>query len=195
MSSEITDLLIKWGDGDQLALEALVPLVEAELRRLAHYYMGKERPGHVLETEALVNEAYLRLVVQNRVNWQNRAQFFGIAAQLMRWILSNYGRDQRRLRRGGGALRVSLSDVALVSNARLEEVLAIDEALERLAAYDPPDSERMCRVVEMRFFVGMSVEEVAEVLSVSTSTVNRDWKFAKGWLARAIGGDVTEADA
>src|ERR1044072_3658225 len=109
MSSKTTDLLIKWGDGDQLALEALVPLVEAELRRLAHYYMGKERPGHVLETEALVNEAYLRLVVQNRVNWQNRAKFFGIAAQLMRWMLSNYGRDQRRLRRGGGALRVSLS--------------------------------------------------------------------------------------
>ena len=195
MSSEITDLLISWGDGDQSALEALAPLVEAELRRLAHSFMGRERPGHILETTALVNEAYLRLVRQNKVRWQNRAHFFGIAGQMMRRILSNYARDQRRLRRGGGAIRVSLSDAAPVSHARLEEVLAIDEALKGLAAYDPPDGERMCRVVEMRFFGGLNVEEVAEVLRVSTSTVNRDWKFAKGWLARAMGGGATEGDA
>ncbi|MET0621349.1 MAG: ECF-type sigma factor [Pyrinomonadaceae bacterium] len=195
MTSEVTDLLIKWSDGDQTALEALAPLVEVELRRLAHHFMGGERPGHILDTMGLVNEAYLRLVKQNRVRWQNRAHFFGIAGQMMRRILSNYARDQRRLRRGGGALRVSLSEVALVTHARLEEVLAIDEALARLAAYDPPDGERMCQVVEMRFFGGLSVEEVAEVLRVSVSTVNRDWKFAKGWLARAIGGGAPETDA
>jgi RNA polymerase sigma factor (TIGR02999 family) len=195
MSSEVTDLLIKWSDGDQTALEALAPLVEAELRRRAHFFLGRERPGHLLDTMGLVNEAYLQLVKQNRVRWQNRAHFYGIAAQMMRRILSNYARDQRRLKRGGGAIMVSLSEVALASHARLEEVLAIDEALERLAAYDPPDGERMCRVVEMRFFSGLSVEEVAEVLSVSVSTVNRDWKFAKGWLARAIGGGAPETDA
>jgi RNA polymerase sigma-70 factor (ECF subfamily) len=195
MSSEITDLLINWSNGDQAALEALAPLVEAELRRRAHFFLGRERPGHILDTMGLVNEAYLQLVKQNRVRWQNRAHFYGIAAQMMRRILSNYARDQRRLKRGGGALKVSLSEVALVSHARLDEVLAIDDALERLAAYDPPDGERMCRMVEMRFFGGLSVEEVAEVLRVSPSTVNRDWKFAKGWLARAMGGGPPETDA
>jgi RNA polymerase sigma factor (TIGR02999 family) len=195
MPSEVTDLLIKWSDGDQTALEALAPLVEVELRRRAHYFLGRERPGHILDTMGLVNEAYLRLVKQDRVRWQNRAHFFGIAAQMMRRILSNYAREQRRLRRGGGALRVSLSEVALVTHARLEEVLAIDEALERLAAYDPPEGERMCRVVEMRFFGGLSVEEVAEALHVSVSTVNRDWKFAKGWLARALDDGAPETDA
>ena len=191
MASEITDLLISWSDGDPAALDALAPLVEAELRRLAHSFMGKERPGHILETTALVNEAYIRLVKQNRVRWQNRAHFFGIAGQMMRRILSNYARDQRRLRRGGGAIRVSLSEVALVSNARLEEVLAIDEALEGLAAIDP----QLSRMVEMRYFGGLSVKEAAEVLNVSTSKVNRDWKFARAWLARAMGVVVAETDA
>jgi RNA polymerase sigma factor (TIGR02999 family) len=191
MASEITDLLISWGDGDQSALEALAPLVEAELHRLAHSFMGRERPGHILETTALVNEAYIRLVKQDRVRWQNRAHFFGIAGQMMRRILSNYARDQRRLRRGGGALRVSLSDVAPVSPARLEEVLAIDEALEGLAAVDP----QLSRMVEMRYFGGLSVKEAAEVLNVSTAKVNRDWKFARAWLARAMGAVVAETDA
>jgi RNA polymerase sigma factor (TIGR02999 family) len=194
MSSEITDLLVRWREGDQSALEALAPLVEAELRRLAHSFMGRERPGHLLETTALVNEAFIRLVKQDRVRWQNRAHFFGIAGQMMRRVLSNYARDQRRLRRGGGALRVSLSDAALVSHARLEEVLAIDEALRSLSEIKP-NGERMSRVVEMRFFGGLSVEEVAEVLGVSPSTVNLDWKFAKGWLAHEIGSGATEADA
>ena len=191
MASEITDLLIRWGDGDQAALEALAPLVEADLRRLAHSFMGRERPGHILETTALVSEAYLRLLRQNRVHWQNRSHFFGIAGRMMRRILSNYARDQRRLRRGGGAVRVSLADDALVTHPRLEEVLAVDEALEGLAAEDP----QLCLLVEMRYFFGMSVEETAEVLGVSTSTVNRDWKFAKGWLARAMGGGQAEGDA
>ena len=194
MASEITDLLISWGDGDQSALEALAPLVEGELRRLAHSFMGRERPGHILETTALVNEAYIRLVKQNRVRWQNRAHFFGIAGQMMRRILSNSARDQRRLMRGGGALRVSLSDAALVSRPRLEELIAIDEALDSLAQF-PAEGERKCRVVEMRFFGGLSVKEVAEVLGVSTATVNRDWEFAQAWLARAISGHADgEAD-
>ena len=185
MPSEITDLLNNWRSGDPSAMESLAPLIEAELRRLAHYYMGKERPGHILETTALVNEAYLRLV-QQKTPWQNRAQFFGIAASMMRRILCNYARDQRRLRRGGGALRVSLSDIPLASHPRLEEVLVVDEALRALAEVTP-NGERMSRVVELRFFGGLSVEEMAEVLGVSTSTVNLDWKFAKGWLARRIG--------
>lgn len=192
MASEITDLLIRWGDGDQAALETLAPLVEADLRRLAHSFMGRERPGHILETTALVSEAYLRLLRQNRVHWQNRSHFFGIAGRMMRRILSNYGRDQRRLRRGGGAVRVSLAEDALVTHPRLEEVMAVDEALEGLAAVD----QQLCLLVEMRYFFGLSVEETAEVLGVSTSTVNRDWKLAKGWLARAMRGEGgTEDDA
>ena len=192
MPSEITGLLNNWRSGDPTAMESLAPLIEAELRRLAHYYMGKERPGHILETTALVNEAYLRLV-QQKNPWQNRAHFFGIAASMMRRILCNYARDQRRLRRGGGALQVSLSDLPLASHPRLEEVLAVDEALGALAEVTP-NGERMSRMVELRFFGGLSVEEMAEVLGVSTSTVNLDWKFAKGWLARRIGG-AAQGDA
>jgi RNA polymerase sigma factor (TIGR02999 family) len=182
-SPEITELLTKWRDGDRAALEDLVPLVERELHRLAHAFMNRERPGHILETTALVNEAFIRLVNQDRVQWQNRAHFFGIAGQMMRRILSNYARDQRRLRRGGGALQVSLSEVAMISPVKLEEVLAIDEALEKLAAID----EQMSRMIEMRYYGGLSVKETAEVLKVSTAKVNRDCKFARAWLAEAIG--------
>lgn len=180
---EITELLINWCDGDQTALEALAPLVERELRRLAHSFMRKEHPGHILETAALVNEAFIGLVNQDRVRWQNRAHFFGIAGQIMRRILSNYARDQRRLKRGGGAIQVSLSDVAMISPVKLEEVLAIDEALGRLALID----EKMSRMIEMRYYGGLSVKETAEVLSVSTAKVNRDCKFARAWLAREMG--------
>jgi len=191
MASEITDLLIRWSDGDPEALEALAPLVEADLRRLAHSFMGRERPGHILETTALVSEAYLRLLRQDRVRWQNRAHFFGIAGQMMRRILTNYARDQRRLRRGGGAQRVSLADDAIVTHPKLEEVLAVSEALDELAAFD----EQLRLLVVMRYFFGMSVEETAEVLGVSASTVNRDWKEAKARLARAIAGRPAEGDA
>ena len=191
MASEITDLLIRWGEGDRDALEALAPLVEADLRRLAHSFMGRERPGHILETTALVSEAYLRLLRQDRVRWQNRAHFFGIAGQMMRRILTNYARDQRRLRRGGGAQRVSLAEDALVSHPKLEEALAVNEALEGLAAVD----EQLHTLVVMRYFFGMSVEETAEVLGISASTVNRDWKEAKARLARAIAGRPPEGDA
>ena len=181
-TSEITGLLIDWSNGDKSALEKLLPLVESELRRLAHSYMRRENPDHTLQTTALVNEAYLKLVDQNKTHWQNRAHFFGIAAQIMRRILLNYARDQHRAKRGGNAVQVSLSQAAIVSPEKSSELLALDEALKRLAEVD----ERKSRVVELRYFGGLDVEETAEVLRVSPITVMRDWKFAKAWLAREI---------
>jgi RNA polymerase sigma-70 factor (ECF subfamily) len=179
---EITGLLIQWCDGDQTALEKLMPLVERELHRLAHYYMHQERPGHTLQTTALVNEAFLRLIDQKRVRWQNRAHFFGISAQIMRRILLNYARDQKRDKRGGGAIQVSLSNAALISVEKSDELLALDEALNRLALID----ERKSQVVELRHYGGLTVEETAEVLKVSAITVQRDWDFAKAWLEREL---------
>ena len=181
-SSEITGLLVDWSNGDRDALEKLLPLVETELRRLAHSYMRRENPDHTLQTTALVNEAYLKLVDQNKTRWQNRAHFFGIAARIMRRILLNYARDQHRAKRGGKAIQVSLSDASVVSLERTEELLALDEALQRLALVD----ERKSQVVELRYFGGLDVEETAEVLHVSPITVMRDWKFAKAWLLREI---------
>jgi len=182
-SSEVTGLLIDWCNGDQTALERLVPLVEKELHRLAHHYMQREHPGHTLQTTALVNEAFLRLMDQKRVRWQNRAHFFGIAAQIMRRILLNYARDQRRAKRGGGAIQVSLSEAEIMPAEKSVELIALDEALNRLAHID----ERKSKVVELRYFGGLSVEETAEVLKVSPITVLRDWNMAKAWLAREIG--------
>lgn len=181
-ASEITGLLIDWCNGDQTALDKLMPLVERELHRIASRYMRREDPAHTLETTALVNEAYLRLIDQKNVHWQNRAHFFGIAAQIMRRILLNYARDRHRAKRGGRAIQVSLSEVAMMSDEKSSELIALDEALTRLAAID----ERKCRVVEFRYFGGLSVEETAEVLKVSPITVMRDWKMAKAWLAREI---------
>lgn len=163
-------------------MERLIPLVEKELHRLAHRYMRQENDGHTLQTTALINETFLRLVDQNRVKWQNRAHFYGIAAQIMRRVLLNYARDRKRNKRGGGAVRVSLSEVNLMSEEDSVELLALDEALERLAAID----ERKSRVVELRYFGGLSVKETAEVLEVSLVTVARDWDMAKAWLAREI---------
>lgn len=180
--SEITELLVCWSNGDHAALERLIPLVEKELHRLAHRYMRQENDGHTLQTTALINETFLRLVDQNRVKWQNRAHFYGIAAQIMRRVLLNYARDRKRNKRGGGAVRVSLSEVNLMSEEDSVELLALDEALERLAAID----ERKSRVVELRYFGGLSVKETAEVLEVSLVTVARDWDMAKAWLAREI---------
>ena len=183
-TSEITSLLIDWSKGDRIALEKLLPLVEKELHRLAHFQMRRLKPGNTFQTTALINETYLRLINQNRVEWQNRAHFFGIAAKLMRRILLNYARDQRRQKRGGGtAVHVTLCDEAIVSPDKTEELLAIDEALQKLADLD----ERKCRVVELRFFGGLNIEEIAEVLKVSTVTVSRDWNMARAWLAREIG--------
>lgn len=180
--SEITDLLVRWGNGDQAALEKLAPLVERKLHELAHYYMLRESPGHTLQTSALVNEAYLRLIDQKRVRWQNRAHFYGIAARMMRRVLLNHARDQKRAKRGGGAIHVSLSVADVVSDERAVELVALDDALNRLAQID----ERKSRVVELRYFGGLSVEETAEVLKVSPITVTRDWNMARAWLAREI---------
>jgi RNA polymerase sigma-70 factor (ECF subfamily) len=180
--SDITRLLIAWSEGDRAALESLLPLIERELHRIARRYMRREDPGHTLQTTALVNEAFFRLIDQTRVRWQNRAHFFAISAQIMRRILLNYARDRRRAKRGGGAVQVSLSEVAVVGEERSVELIELDEAMGRLASFD----ERKCRVVELRYFGGLSVEETAEVLGVSAVTVERDWKAAKAWLKREM---------
>jgi RNA polymerase sigma-70 factor, ECF subfamily len=177
-SSEITGLLVDWSNGDLAALERLLPLVEKDLRRIAHVHMRRENRNHTLQTTALVNEAYLRLIDQKKTRWQNRAHFFAISATIMRRVLLNYARDQRRAKRGGKAVHVSLSEAAIVSLERAEELILLDEALERLAALDP----RKARVVELRYFGGLEMDEIAEVLKVSSITVMRDWKFAKAWL-------------
>lgn len=184
-ASEITGLLVDWGNGDQAALDRLLPLVEQELHRLAHSYMRRENPDHTLQTTALVNEAYLKLIDQKKTRWQNRAHFFAIAAKIMRRILLNYARDQHRQKRGGKAVQVSLSEVSLLSMGRPEELIALDEALERLAAVD----ERKARVVELKYFGGLETDEIAEVLKVSEITVLRDWRFARAWLLREIQND------
>ncbi|HKS42807.1 MAG TPA: sigma-70 family RNA polymerase sigma factor [Blastocatellia bacterium] len=181
-SSEVTGLLIEWCNGDQSALERLIPLVEKELHRLAHHYMRREHTGHTLQTTALINEAFLRLMDQNRTRWQSRAHFYAIAAQIMRRILLNYARDQKRIKRGGGVIQISLSSVEVMSPEKSIELITLDEALNRLALVD----ERKSRVVELRYFGGLSVEETAEVLNVSQITVLRDWNMAKAWLAREI---------
>lgn len=180
--SEITGLLVDWSNGNKEALDRLLPLVEKELHRLAHSYMRRENPDHTLQTTALVNEAYLRLVDQKHTRWQNRAHFFGIAAQIMRRILMNYARDQHRAKRGGKAIQVSLSEASIISLEKTTELIALDEALHRLANVD----ERKSQVVELRYFGGLDVKETAEVLNVSPVTVQRDWKFAKAWLLREI---------
>jgi len=179
---DITALLVDWSNGDKTALDKLFPLVERELHRLAHSYMRKEKPDHTLQTTALVNEAYLRLVDQRNTHWQNRAHFFGIAAQIMRRVLMNYARDRNRLKRGGDIIQVSLAETDIVSGTKASELLALDEALERLASID----ERKSRVVELRYFGGLSVKETAEVLKLSSITVTRDWNMAKAWLAREM---------
>jgi RNA polymerase sigma factor (TIGR02999 family) len=178
---EITSLLVAWGDGDESALEGLTPLVYEELRRLAHHYMSQERPGHALQTTALVNEAYVRLIDWKTVHWQSRAHFFAVSAQLMRRILVDFARAQGYAKRGGGALTVTL-DEAFVSGEKGADIVALDEALLSLAELD----ERQSRVVELRFFGGLSIEETAEVLKVSEGTVRRDWSLARAWLHREL---------
>jgi RNA polymerase sigma factor (TIGR02999 family) len=183
---EITQLLAAWSDGDQSALEELAPLVHSELRRLAHHYMGGERPGHPLQTSALVNEAYIRLIDWKNVRWQNRAHFFAVSAQLMRRILVDFARDSHNLKRGGGVLRVSLGEAAAFPVERRADLVALDEALVALAEVD----RRKGQVVEMRFFGGLSIAEVADVLQVSEETVMRDWRLAKVWLLRELGRET-----
>ena len=188
----VTQLLVRWREGDPHALDELMPLVYKELRRLAAHYMRGERPGHTLQTSALVNEAYLRLAGHEEIQWQDRAHFFAVAAQAMRRILVDHARRRDNLKRGGGALRVALDDDAvIVSAGRVAEVVALDEALARLAEVAP----RKSQLVELRFFGGLSIEETAEVLGVSPGTVMRDWTFAKAWLRREIaGGEESRSD-
>ena len=179
---QVTQLLVAWGGGDQAARDELMPLVYEELRRLAHHYMGRERRGHTLQTSAIVNEAYLRLIDQKEVSWQNRAHFFGIAARLMRQVLVDYARQRHYAKRGGDARRVPLDEAMIVSEERASDVVALDKALESLSEID----SRQSQIVELRFFGGLSIEETAEVLGVSAGTVMRDWTLAKAWLRRAI---------
>lgn len=181
-SQRITGLLIDWSKGDEAALEELLPLVESELRRMARRHMRQARPGNTLQTTALIHEAYLRLIDQKKVNWKNRSHFFGIAACMMRRILLNHIRDKKRQKRGGGALRVSLSEAATISREKSDEILALNEALIRLSEIDP----RKAKIVELRYFGGLTNDETAEFLNVSRITIIRDWKMAKAWLAREV---------
>jgi len=183
--NEVTQLLIDWSRGNQAALEKLMPLVYAELHRLAHHYMTRESPGHTLQTSGLVNEAFLRLVDQKQVQWQNRSHFFGIAAQLMRRILVDHARTRHYAKRGGAARQVSLKESLIASEKRSAEVIALDDALKSLATFD----QRKSQIVELRFFAGLSIEETAEVLKVSPGTIMRDWTLAKAWLRLEITGE------
>jgi RNA polymerase sigma-70 factor (ECF subfamily) len=181
-SHDVTRLLARWRDGDEAALQQLVPIVHEELRRLARRQMARERPGHTLQPTALVNEAYLRLVTLKQMQWQDRAHFFAMGARLMRRILVDFARSRGYQKRGGGAQRVSFTQALDVAEGQATDVVALNDALEALAEVD----ERKSRVVELRFFGGLSVEETAEVLKVSRETIKRDWKFAKMWLLRHL---------
>jgi RNA polymerase sigma factor (TIGR02999 family) len=179
--AEVTQLLLAWGSGDGEALEKLMPVIYRELHRMARRYMAGERPGHTLQASALVNEAYLRLIDVTRVEWKNRAHFFGVSAQMMRHILVDFARRKKYQKRGAGARQVTLNE-ELVPAGKADDLPAIDDALKALENIDP----RKVRIVEMRFFAGLSVEETAEALNISPETVMRDWKFAKAWLSREL---------
>ena len=184
-SRDITQMLIDWSNGDRAALDRLIPVVYAELRRQAARHLRRERAGHSLQTTSLIHEAYLRLVDQREVRWQNRAHFFAVASQLMHRILVDHARRRHRAKRGGSAARLPLEEALVIAAEKSDvDLLALDEALERLAAIDP----RQSRIVELRFFSGLSIEETAEVLGVSPATVKNDWNVAKVWLRREMGG-------
>ncbi len=180
----VTQLLVRYQAGDHDALGQLFPVVYDELRRIAAGYMKRENPGHTLQATALVNEAYFRLVDQKAVEWQNRAHFFGVAAQIMRRILCDHARARRADKRGGNAPKLSLDEALGLSSGGTPDLVELDDALKKLAAL----SERQAKVVEMRFFAGLSVEEAAEALGASPATVKRDWTFAKAWLAKELSG-------
>jgi RNA polymerase sigma factor (TIGR02999 family) len=183
--AEVTQLLKAWGQGDDGALGRLIPLVQNELHRLARRYMSREQPDHTLQTTALVNEVYLRLVDMPQMSWQDRAHFFAISARMMRRILTDFARSRNYQKRGGTALHVSFDEALAVSQEQDAEIVAIDDALSQLAALD----SRKSQVVELRFFGGLSEVEIAEVLKVSPETVRRDWRFAKSWLHRVLSGE------
>ena len=179
---EVTQLLVDWSNGNQAALDHLMPLVDRELHRLAHHYMRQEKPEHTLQTTALVNEAYLRLVEQKDVEWENRAHFFAVSAQVMRHILVDYARQHASAKRGGNFQKVALDGEVIVSRERAAELVALDEAMQALHEIHP----RRSKVVELRYFGGLNNKEAAEVLKVSEVTIERDWRFAKAWLYREL---------
>jgi RNA polymerase sigma-70 factor, ECF subfamily len=181
-SHEVTLMLRAWGEGDQSALEKLTPLVEAELRRLAHYYLTQERSGHTLQTTALINEAWLRLIDWKEVSWQNKAHFLGVSAKLMRYVLVDFARVRKQQKRGAGAPHVSLDQAGILSADRTSDLVALDDALQALGKYDP----RKCQIVELRFFAGLSVNETAEVMQLSPITIIREWNKAKAWLYQEL---------
>jgi RNA polymerase sigma factor (TIGR02999 family) len=183
--SNITELLVGYGRGDKEALDQLMPIVYEELRRQAARYLRREQAGHTLQTTALIHEAYVRLVDQHAVQWQNRAHFFGVAAQMMRRILVDHARTKKRVKRGGSDIRVSLAGANVAVKGQDLDVVALDEALNRLAEID----EQQSRVVELRYFSGLTVEETAEVMGISKATVKRDWSVAKAWLYRELSDD------
>lgn len=182
---EVTQLLLDLSNGNQEAFDRLVPLVDRELHRLAHHYMRRENAGHTLQTSALVNEAYLKLIDQKHVHWKNRAHFFALSAQLMRRILVDHARERKYAKRGGGAQRVSFDEALVVSPQKGPDLIALDEALSKLTSIDP----RKGKVVELRFFGGLSVDETAEALAISPATVNREWSMAKAWLYNSLNNE------
>lgn len=190
MAQRVTELLLAWGDGDLSALDQLIPLVHAELRQIAARCMARERLGHTLQPTALVNEVYLRLVDVERIRWQNRAHFLAVAARLMRRILVDFARSRRYQKRGGGGQRVAFDEALVVDVGRGHDLLALDDALDELARVD----ERQSQIVVMRFFAGLTVDEIAGVLEISPATVMRDWKLAKAWLLRELDRTNAEAD-
>ncbi|HMQ02395.1 MAG TPA: sigma-70 family RNA polymerase sigma factor [Pyrinomonadaceae bacterium] len=185
-SPEITQLLLKWRDGDERALDDLLPQVYGELRRMAGNFMRRQKPGHTLQPSALVNEAYLRLIGSDQVNWQNRTHFFAMCAQLMRRILVDVARRKNSLKRGGDPIQVTLSEHLAASSEATEDLVALDSALERLARL----SERQARIVELRYFAGLTDEQIAEALEISSRTVRRDWTIARAWLYRELRSSV-----
>jgi len=185
-SGRVTELLVRWREGDRAALDALMPLVYDELRRLAQHYLRRERADHTLKSTALVHEAYVRLIGQDTPAWQSRAHFFGIAARLMRQILVEHARTRHAAKRGGHAFKLTLEDISAVAQPANVDLVALDDALKKLSTQDA----RQSRIVELRFFAGLTIEDAAEVLDISPATVTREWTIARAWLFREIGRDT-----
>lgn len=183
-ANEVTQLLVSWGNGDQQSLESLIPLVYDELRRQARRYLRRERPDHTLQSSALVHEVYVRLIDQRQANWHNRSQFFGVAAQLMRRILVDHARSRGAVKRGAGVTKLAIAEEVAAIEMQNVDLIALDTSLTKLEQIDP----QQCRIVELRFFSGLSIEDTADALSISPATVKRDWAMAKAWLYREISG-------
>jgi RNA polymerase sigma factor (TIGR02999 family) len=183
-ANEVTQLLVSWGNGDQQSLESLIPLVYDELRRQARRYLRRERPDHTLQSSALVHEVYVRLIDQRQANWHNRSQFFGVAAQLMRRILVDHARSRGAVKRGAGVTKLAIAEEVAAIEMQNVDLIALDTSLTKLGQIDP----QQCRIVELRFFSGLSIEDTADALSISPATVKRDWAMAKAWLYREISG-------